>query len=197
MKRNYFILAILFTCSYTAAYNQSYVLNEKDSKLTIEGTSSLHDWEIIAEELEGKAILQIEQGAILDISDLIFQVEVNGLKSGKGLMDSKTYNALNKDAHPSITFVMKEFFGIENGESGETIVNTKGELNIAGTSKEVNAHANVKINENDIEFFGEVNLDMTMFGVKPPTALMGSIKTGKDVKVLFNIKYELINKQNK
>jgi hypothetical protein len=38
-------------------------------------------------------------------------------------------------------------------------------------------------------FSGKQKIDMTLYGVEPPKALMGTIKTGKDVVVDFKVTY--------
>ena len=37
---------------------------------------------------------------------------------------------------------------------------------------------------------GEKSIKMTSYGVEPPTALLGTIKTGDDLTIKFNIKLQ-------
>ena len=39
----------------------------------------------------------------------------------------------------------------------------------------------------EIYFQGSKSIDMTQFGITPPTALMGTLTTGKDVTITFKL----------
>src|SRR5690606_28800442 len=65
---------------------QSFKLDNGQSKLTVTGTSSLHDWEEVAEQKSGTIVLDL--GAETPtIQSLSLAVEAESLKSGKSGMD--------------------------------------------------------------------------------------------------------------
>jgi polyisoprenoid-binding protein YceI len=63
-----------------------------------------------------------------------------------------------------------------------------GSLTIAGTEKTVNMDVVTKrLTDGSLRADGELALKMTDFGVKPPTALLGTLRTHDDVKVKFQL----------
>ena len=91
-------------------------------------------------------------------------------------MDKNAYKALNEDDYPTIKFSSTEV-------SSSKI---KGHLIINGKSKTVSIPVSTKKSGQSIEISGKYKINMTHYGVEPPTALMGTIKTGEEVTINFN-----------
>lgn len=160
-----------------------------ESKLTVFGTSNLHDWEIEAKAMSGKTNLTIEAGDLKAIKNLDFAVEVEQLKSGKSGMDSNTFKALNSKTYKTINYKLVSVTKITEVSQGNYTIETQGDLTISGVTKRITQTFTVKMVGKKAVFSGKTKIDMTVFGVKPPTALMGTIKTGKDVTVDFKVTY--------
>ena len=160
-----------------------------ESKLTVFGTSNLHDWEIEAKAMSGKTNLTIEAGDLKAIKNLDFAVEVEQLKSGKSGMDSNTFKALNSKTYKTINYKLVSVTKITEVSQGNYTIETQGDLTISGVTKRITQTFTVKMVGKKVVFSGKTKIDMTVFGVKPPTALMGTIKTGKDVTVDFKVTY--------
>lgn len=63
-----------------------------------------------------------------------------------------------------------------------------GNLNVAGTTKSIDLVVKGELLPNGaILFEGMKALKMTDFNVKPPTALLGVLKTGNEVFISFRI----------
>lgn len=153
------------------------------SKMIIAGTSSLHDWESEATTIKGTAKIRLDNENDIIIDDLDVTVPVTSLKSGKGSMDKNTYNALKYEDHPSILFSLLDYT-LEGGSE----INAIGQLTIAGSTKDVEMTVTYQVlNENQVKFSGEIPIDMTDFKIEPPTAMFGTIKTGKDVIVKYDV----------
>ena len=161
------------------------------SDLTIYGTSSLHDWEIIAEKMTGSCEVKIENNKVSEVTNLTFHVIVNGLKSGKSGMDDNTYIALNEEKYPKITYKLTSVERTAPSKDGEsTIFVTKGTLTIAGFSKEVDLKvAAKKATGGGVQFIGKTVFNMTDYKVDPPTAVFGTIKTGDEITIIFKVVY--------
>ncbi len=181
-------LLILTFYNFNIALAQDYKVALADSKLIVLGTSNLHDWEIDAKSMSGKSNLSLEAGELKAIKSLDFSVEVEQLKSGKKGMDNNTYKALNSAMYKNITYKLTNVSKISKSSENYT-VETLGDLTICGVTKKINQSFQVKIIGKKAIFNGKTKIDMTTYGVKPPTALLGTIKTGKDVTVNFNIAY--------
>jgi len=151
--------------------------------MTITGTSSIHDWESIVNDFSVYADVNDES-----IIDLAVEVEVKSIKSGKSIMDGKTYDALQADEFPKILFKASNLnIGIEKIEG-------LGTLTIAGQSKSIPISADILTRSaSDLKVKGRVHISMSKFGITPPKAMFGTLKTGD----LVVIEYELVLKNNK
>lgn len=156
------------------------------SSVLIKGTSTLHDWESTVEKTEAKLVVNNLND--VDIETLNVNVEVLSIKSGKKLMDKLTYKALKAKEHPVITFIFKKG-EIVNESTNFIDIKLMGDLTIAGVTK--NVFVVTKINKlgNTIVLKGSHQLKMTDFGIKPPRALLGTIKTGDEITIEFNLKF--------
>lgn len=180
-------LFVLFLLAVSPAWTQTRQVVAEDSKLTVSGTSTLHDWTIDAERLEGKAKVALVN-KVLELEALQFQVPVRSLKSGKGAMDSNTYDALEAKKHPTIQYQLTDVLDMQEQADGYKI-KAKGKLTIAGTTRPVVMQVNAKL-QDGVQFSGSIPLKMTDFNIDPPTALLGSIKTGDAITVAFNVNYQ-------
>lgn len=165
---------------------EKYVVTEAGSSLKVLGTSTLHDWEIVAEDFSGNASISMEDGMILN--DLSFKVKVESLESGKSSMNSNTYEALNSDKYPYINYEFSEV--TSSTKTGDAYkLNTKGKLTIAGHTNTITMPVMARVSGKQISFAGKITFKMTDFKVDPPRALMGTIKTGDEVTIDFKINY--------
>lgn len=156
--------------------------------MTIKGTSNLHDWESTAKEVRAKGDINLQQGKFTAINTLSVEIPVKSIKSTKGsIMDNKTYDALKADSHANITFKLEGVTPIKSQQDGYSVT-ASGNLAIAGTTKKIELTVKGKANDDgSITFNGSYKLKMTDFGIKPPTALMGTMKVGNDIEVVFSI----------
>jgi len=191
LKTQFKTLLALFVvmCNFSTLVAQDSKVVLAESKLTVFGTSNLHDWEIEAKAMSGKSSMAIEAGNLKAIKSLDFAVEVEQLKSGKSGMDNNTFKALNSKTYKTINYKLVSVTKITEISAGNFTVETQGDLTISGVTKRINQTFTVKIIGKKAVFSGKTKIDMTVYGVKPPTALMGTIKTGKDVTVDFKVTY--------
>ena len=181
------LLLVLSNFNTLVAQDSKVVLAE--SKLKVLGTSNLHDWEIDAKAMSGKSTMTIDANELKAIKSLDFAVEVEQLKSGKSGMDDNTFKALKSKTYKTINFKLVSVTKITKTAENNFTVETQGDLTIAGVTKRINQTFTVKLAGKKATFTGKTKIDMTVYGVKPPTALMGTIKTGKDVTVDFKVTY--------
>lgn len=162
---------------------QTYTLNNDSSFLEVHGTSSLHDWHVAAENQMGE--LEVSTADGLTISKLNFSVESESLKSGKSGMDKNTYKALESGSYNTIDFNMSSVDKVIKIADNSYDVSVTGNLTIAGVTKSKPLELKIKINGNTILIDGEKTMLMTDFGIDPPKALFGTIKTGDEIKIIF------------
>lgn len=186
--KNWFLLLMVIAPIYTVFGQDSKVVLA-ESKLAVNGTSNVHDWTIEAKAMSGKASVTLDAGDLKAIKSLDFSVEVEQLKSGKSGMDKNTFKALKSTSHKNISFKLVKVVKITTISDNYYTVETQGDLTIAGVTKRINQSFTTKLIGKKMVFTGKQKIDMTLYGVEPPKALMGTIKTGKDVTVDFKVTY--------
>jgi polyisoprenoid-binding protein YceI len=164
---------------------QAQVLALRSYKLTISGTSSLHDFESTVENLEAKGSFVITNDQLSDIRDVAVRIPVKAIKSTKGkLMDNKTWEAFDHEKNPVITFALT---GKKINTDKNTIAAT-GALTMAGVTKTINLQLTYKVLPGgELEITGSQKLVMSEYKMTPPTAMMGTIKVGDEVVINFNM----------
>jgi polyisoprenoid-binding protein YceI len=151
----------------------NYKLDDK-SVMTISGSSTVHDWTVTANLMEGTLELKANT-----ISKMGLTVPVESIKSERGpTMDNKMYAALKKDEYPSVSFQFQEI-------KGTTILT--GKLDIAGTEKSVQIIAEINPTSDAVTIKGQKKLVLQDFGMEPPTAMFGQIVVGDEVTVQFDL----------
>lgn len=185
------IISALAFFSVTVHGQNGYKLQPQNSTLTVEGTSTVHDWEAKANKFNAETSLQVENNSVSQISHVLFTTPAEGLESGKNLMDKKMHEALKAKKHPEIKFSLKENEIINGGKA-----TVSGLLTIAGETKEVDVAVNFDAkNPETLGVQGEVPLKMSDFNIDQPTAMMGTIKTGDEVVVKFNLEFQRTNEE--
>lgn len=162
------------------------------SQVKLEGKSTLHPFESVCKEfsldmsLPGEALAKsIEaqsQGA------MTVKIPVACLKSEHGGLDKNLQKALNAKENPDIVFVMKGY-KLEK-DSGATSVVAWGDLTLAGKTQAETLKGSLSTKDGRTVIDGEQPLLMTDFGVKPPTMMMGAVKTDNRVVVKFHLELE-------
>ncbi|MDO5608019.1 MAG: YceI family protein [Capnocytophaga sp.] len=157
---------------------------QSNPELKVSGTSSLHDWEMTSNQATGELQATAEGTALTAINALTITMQAESIKSGKNGMDKKAYEALKTDKNKTIKYVLKSA-----SKSGDTWTLT-GTLTIAGTSKSVSLQAKETNASGGYALSGSHSFKLTDFGIEPPKAMMGTIKTGDAVAIHFNVNFK-------
>ncbi|MBL7783304.1 MAG: YceI family protein [Saprospiraceae bacterium] len=184
MKYKLLILAI---CSVSFVFGQSNY-RVSNYSLVVKGTSNLHEWESTAKEVRANGNFTFTAGTLKSIDALYVEIPVKSIKSTKGsIMDNKTYDALKADKFPNIGFKLGKINSLVKKGDGYDI-NASGSLTIAGSSAYIDLYVKGKTGaDGSITFSGSKKLKMTDYNIKPPTALLGTLTTGDEVEIVFQV----------
>ncbi|MBC7778222.1 MAG: YceI family protein [Phycisphaerae bacterium] len=184
MRSKFFIL---FFFALSVAYGQG-IYRASNFSLAIKGTSNLHDWQSNANEVRANGSVTITAGVLKSIQALSVEIPVKTIKSTKGsIMDNKTYDALNANSNPNITYKLEKVTAL-NYRAGSYDINATGNLTIAGTTNKIDMYVQGSLSgDGSIIFKGSKKLKMTDYKIKPPTALMGTMTTGDEVEIVFQV----------
>jgi uncharacterized membrane protein len=155
--------------------------------MTVSGTSTLHDWVSDVTKVQSDAQVQWNEGRLASIEKLTVRIPAESIVSTKGrIMDNKTYEALKSEEHPNISFQLQT--ADVQFKDGHYTIQSKGLLTVAGLRKSIRLTTIAQpVAGGGLTFTGAYTLKMTDYDIEPPTALMGSIKTGDEVTIDYSL----------
>jgi hypothetical protein len=190
--------APLVASSQTVRYDA-----RQGSKVRIEGTSTMHDWQVegtlIGGFIETGPGFPTEPGQTVPLGKVQARanamIPVRSLKSlqkdGKpysDAMDEIMWDKLKVMEQPRIYFYLSELSitGLPQTKEGPYACEAKGTLVAAGVTNSVTFPATVLPGaERSLKVTGSLATKMTAFGITPPAPKLLPIKTGDDVKLFF------------
>jgi len=148
----------------------------------------LHDWKVEASEVTGYPeqinFIPNTEGTIANFG---FEVSVASMDGGRGsAMNNKIYKALKSDKHPLISY-------LQDGEAMYDVngyLNSSGNLDIAGVTKEISIDVSTVIANDVITFSASYPMKLSDFDIEPPSAMFGQIVTKDDIVVNFQFVYK-------
>ncbi len=179
-----FFISFLGMTTFATA-QKNYALDNKSS-FSVSGTSTLHDWEMKSASGTGTANFTITNSKLTDIESLSVTLLAESIKSEKKSMDKVAYQTLQTDKQKNIKYVLKSAQKIN-----ETTWELTGTYTIAGVSKILKTTVKTAFTKDTLTIQGANKITFTEFGMKSPTALLGTIKTGEDLTVKFNLNFNL------
>jgi polyisoprenoid-binding protein YceI len=193
--KKFLILVPLFVASVLWAADSMTKYDAKPgSKVTLDGTSSMHNWTVESAIIGGSMELGFDPanpkpGKVP--AKVTATIPVRSLKS-KGKLDPKRMEEVMQEtmkmqAAPRIEYQLTELVLKEAPKTPTDPLqfDSKGQLSMAGVTNQISMPITMeRLEGNKLKTKGGVALKMTSFGMKPP-ALLGMLTTGDDVKVNF------------
>jgi len=162
------------------------------AKVTIAGTSNIHEYTASTTKVRvtrvqlGSAIVGADfwGNALKPGSVEAFEIAIPAgtLTSPKEGLDKNMYKALKVQDYPDITFHLTRF---ELKDPTAGTAKAIGVLRIAGVDREVAIDITTKRTGATLTVQGRLDLLMTDYGIKPPVAMLGMLKTDPKVTVTF------------
>ena len=177
------VIAALILAAATVALADRYA-GGNGSWIQVEGTSTLHNWTMKGSTIQGEISAPTPDNWNAPAKAVV-TIPVTSIKSEHAKMDKLMADALKAKTHPEVRFEMTEATPA-NATATAFTLQTKGKLTIGGVTKDIALDVQgTRGSDGRYTLTGEAPIKMTAFGIKPPTAMMGTIKTGDDVKVTF------------
>jgi hypothetical protein len=162
-----------------------------DSRLWLEGSSNVRDWRCDATTLEASIDVDDDApnaSAIARLRRVQVRVPTHALTCGRSQMDNIMYKALHVDDEPDCRQIVGRFDVVaQPGDAGHSLV-MQGTLRIAGRERIVRVPVALeRQRDGSLRAQGALPILMTDYGVKPPTALFGVLRTENRIVVKFDL----------
>jgi polyisoprenoid-binding protein YceI len=174
-----------------ALADQGAPLKLSAARVSITGTSNIHPFTASTTDVRMSRLVLAPadgdrlQAAVKPGAVGAFGIVINAasLSSPKEGLDKNMHKALKTAQFPEITFTLSR---IDAAAAPDTL-KAIGLLRIAGIEKEVAFDLKTAANASSITVIGEVPLLMTDYGITPPKAMLGMLKTDPKITVTFEI----------
>jgi hypothetical protein len=198
-------LLLLATVSLPASAQTTTFAARSGSKMRIEGTSNIHDWQVESPFIGG--MIEVGPNFPMDPGQTVTPgkveakgevfIQVRSLKSlekdGKPYsdrMDEVMWEDMKEPVNKRIVYRLTELTVKEAPKAKDApyVCEAKGELAVAGVTNKITMVVNVlPLGGQKLKITGTTNLKMTDYKIDPPSPkiAMGLIKTGDEVKLIF------------
>lgn len=167
------------------------------SRVRLEGDSTLHPfWSETAAFTAALTVDAVAPTALAVAAavaegkpvTMLVSIPVAGLKSEHSGLDKNLRKALSADKNPDIVYALEhcESAPVKDGQ----LLSVTGALRIAGTTQPAVLKATATVSGALFVVEGEQTLLMTDYGVKPPTMMLGAVKTANKIVVKYRLEFE-------
>lgn len=197
-------LLLLVGLSVQAADQMTKYYARSGSKMRMEGTSNIHDWQVEGTLISG--LFEVSPnfpsepgqpatpGKIEAHADPV--ILVRSLKSvekdGKpysDTMDNVMYEHLRAQANPKIAFHLTELTLKEPAKSKDDpyLFEAKGQLAVAGVTNDITMPVKIlPLGDKKLKISGTTTVKMSEFKVDPPNPIGLFIKVGDPIRIIFD-----------
>jgi polyisoprenoid-binding protein YceI len=165
---------------------------DSESLLQVSGTSTVHAWTCGVETFEGAIEADPAAAPASSLVEALTRVQVTvpiaGLECRNGTMNKKAHEALGGKSHPTIQYALTSARVASIDADGWTVLDTAGRLTIGGAERPIQMLVRgLALPDGRYRFTGSVSVKMSDFDVKPPTAMLGTMRTGDAVDIEFDV----------
>ena len=166
-----------------------------DSRLWLEGSSNLRNWRCDATTLDASIDLDdaasyndASESAIARLRRVQVRVPTYALTCGRSQMDNIMYKALRVDDEPACRQIVGRFEVVPGPNGPDHSLVMQGTLRVAGQERPVRVPVVVQLQrDGSLRAQGALPILMTDYGITPPTALFGVLRTDNRIVVKFDL----------
>jgi hypothetical protein len=172
-----------------AAAPSAVVYVGNTGRVVASGSTTLHDWSLKSTQIKGTATLLVSGApgkAAAELKALSLSIPVLSLKSGDTGMQHTAHHSLRHRHDPLIIYHLVSARLINAPGTKHPIYDfaTSGNLTIAGKTRRVQLQLTLVPGAGgSLSISTAVKLKMTDFGISPPTAFFGIIRSANTVSV--------------
>lgn len=192
IKKNYvfgFLVFVLFQLNVVAQKKVYFLVADS---VSINGSSNLCKWTEKVGKIWGETLIEVKEDDSFHVLAVHINLDVASIQSNRGkLMDKKTFHALMAEEYPQLIFELSSLEKTILKAKNSNLYSSLGKLSIAGVTRPIETEVKIIANTGTtFEVEGDQEINMTLFGIKPPNALLGIIKTRKVVRIHFKLLFE-------
>ncbi|SDF25752.1 Polyisoprenoid-binding protein YceI [Mucilaginibacter pineti] len=170
-----------------AAQTTYKLTTDKEVNIKVLGSSNVHDWTMTSTAMESQGDFNLADHHLQTLS---FRLAVTSLKSEHTSMDDRTYKAVDAKKFPDISYKLTAA-EVTTVDAHKYLIKTKGNLTIAGATQPISMDVTAVVNaDNTITCSGSKKIQLTDYGIKPPTFMLGAMKVYNDLTIQFNLIYK-------
>jgi len=178
-----------------------------DSSLWLTGDSTLHPYTCKTVELVfTKEIDTAPSTGVVDLWDAVLKksalkhlrltIPVKSLKSKESALDKNMYKALKAKDYPEIVYDLSSYEVKPSTTSSGTLqVIATGSLTVADTTQPMALVIDVTSKDTELRLQGHYTLQMTQYGITPPTLMFGAIKVRDPVDIHFDLRWQAVKNE--
>ncbi|MEQ8237674.1 MAG: YceI family protein [Cyclobacteriaceae bacterium] len=187
MKKNIWLtlLYLQTVALYAQPSTEMWTIND-ESQLSINGTSNVNVFECSYDQNFDKSRISLvdSSGVILFRQNLIL-FEVKSFNCNNTRITSDLRKTLKEPSYPLLKMNLVKLYQTEKECTLELL------LTIAGEKKSKHIHLkSCNISENKINLEGNYKMNLSDFGLVPPTALWGMVKVNDEITIDFSFYLE-------
>lgn len=194
-RRPVVLMASLALVGGASVQAQTTLTVQPESKVVLHGRSNVNSWSCATSTFQTRFDVDSSSrpGSELPFKSVVrltVTFPVRSLDCGKKRMNEDMFKALKADSFPEIRYVLTSYEVDEELPAADSVsVNSEGELTVAGKTRRVDIQVNgTHDNAGGLRGNAGARFLMTDFGIKPPTALLGAIRTKNALEVRVEIR---------
>lgn len=191
LKKTLLALAIIVPASGAWTVANELLVLQPQSRLWVDGTSTIRSFSCKAGDVNAvveangpNAIPQLLTGD-KGVKAVKVTVPAERLDCGNGTMNEHMRKAIKLNENKTIEFRLTDYDVSRGAEGISGTIN--GTLLLGGVTKPITMKAEGKGEGGMLHITGSYDLNMTDYGLKPPTLMFGRIKVGQTVKVNYDL----------
>jgi len=211
------LLSMMLFASAAVAADATQLAAAAASSVVLEGSSNVTDWRCRGTSIDARMLVATSAEHINEVIDRIedgnisvwmsnpsqgrfpqpefdLTVSIAAIRCGNRVMESDMRRALKADRFPTVQFSFRELRGgfHRDLDTGLYHASIAGDLTLAGVTRSIDLTVSAqRVSRSAFRLHAVLPLQMTDYGVTPPTALFGAIRARNKLTVTFDLILEI------